>query len=212
VRAPTAARRGQRPRALGAIVVGFVLLVLLALLVRGGPVVFDQPLAEAASALRDWPVVALLDLVVSLPLWSAVVVLVGALMWRAGRRRPSLLVLSSLTAELATAALKAYIDRPRPVGAEVTELLASASFPSGHVVRAVVALGLTFVVLARSRAPLGGPFLVLATVFLVALAIARVASGEHHASDVLGGLLLGAVWLRVILLAEDILCERRRRA
>lgn len=203
--------RGPRTGALGAIALDFVMLMLLALMVRGGPLVFDPPLAQAASALRDSPVVAVLDLVVSLPVWSAVVVLVGALMWRAELRGPSLLILSSLTAELATAALKASVDRPRPAGAEVTDLLASASFPSGHVVRAVVALGLFAVVLARTRPSLSGAFVALATIVLFVLAVARVASGEHYASDVLGGLLLGAVWLRVILLAEDLAWERACR-
>ncbi len=40
-----------------------------------------------------------------------------------------------------------------------------------------------------------------ATVFMLIMGVARVASGEHWPSDVLGGYLLGGLWLTLLLLA-----------
>ena len=170
---------------------------------RAGPLAFDVPLRNAILA-PSAAVVLAVDLLVGLPLWSAIIVLIAALLWRARHGGSALLLASGLSVELLTALAKFVVDRPRPLTTSAGDLLTTASFPSGHVARAVVALGLFALVLGRHRPSLQAPFLALASAFLVALAIARIASGEHWPSDVLGGLLLGAIWLRVIVFAHAV--------
>lgn len=71
------------------------------------------------------------------------------------------------------------------------------AFPSGHVIRSVVAYGLAAFVVRR-LAPSGwwqGWALPVAAVVIVLIAFSRVYLGAHWQSDVLGGLLLGGVGL-----------------
>jgi len=94
-------------------------------------------------------------------------------------------------------------DRARPYEAhsDVHLLIARSpdpSFPSDH---ATVAYAIAFAILARNR-PVGIVALMLAT----ALSIARVASGTHYLSDVIGGAALGGI-VALALLAPPI---RRR--
>jgi undecaprenyl-diphosphatase len=87
-------------------------------------------------------------------------------------------------------------------GPSVTELVSGTgplvnSFPSGHMVRAVIAYGLiAFVVQRLAPWPLARTLAVpIATVLLVLLAFDRLYLDVHWESDVLGGLLLGAIGL-----------------
>lgn len=176
------------------------LLVVLGSEVRGGPLVFDQPLADAIRGLGGTGPVRALNVIAGLPVWTAFVTIVAGVLFLRGYRRGTVLLLAGLSAELATAVVKTLVDRPRPVGAAASDLIASASFPSGHIVRAVVILGLLITVLGRNHRSWRLPLLAASTAFVSALAVARIASGEHWPSDVLGGLLLGAIWLQVLLL------------
>ena len=46
--------------------------------------------------------------------------------------------MAAVGAELSSALIKIVVGRPRPAGANLDELLITASFPSGHVTRAAV--------------------------------------------------------------------------
>lgn len=193
------ARPGSRLRAGLSIAAGIALFAALAMQVRAGPLSLDPPLAEALSGLAGSPLVRALDVVASVAVWSALVLASAALMWRA-HRAAGILMLTALSGEIATAAAKMLVSRPRPSGPGLTEFIATASFPSGHVTRVVVGLGLLTVATGMVVPRWRGPMLAAATLVVAAVSIARIASGEHWPSDVLGGLLLGAIWLRLILL------------
>ena len=91
------------------------------------------------------------------------------------------------------------VDRPRPspelvyVKAEIQH----GSFPSGHVLNLTAGFGfawyLAYTLLPRS--PLRTAILWLTPIYLVVLGIARFYEGQHWPSDVLGGFLLGGLWL-----------------
>jgi undecaprenyl-diphosphatase len=138
----------------------------------------------------------------SAPVWSAVVLLAAGLLWWHGRRwLASWLVATEVTAEIAALALKALVNRPRPVGAVLEDVVATASFPSSHAVRASATLGVLLVALVWREPPWRSwrvPALLVALLYLLVLGAARVASGEHWPSDVLGGYLLGAAWAATV--------------
>jgi membrane-associated phospholipid phosphatase len=91
------------------------------------------------------------------------------------------------------------VNRPRPSSdlIHVSADLPAGSFPSGHVLNLTAGIGfawyLAYTLLPRS--PWRTAVLWLAPIYLVLLGIARVYEGQHWPSDVLGGALLGALWL-----------------
>ena len=123
-------------------------------------------------------------------------VLVTALVWR--RWREPMLVASAVTGEvLLFLAITLLVHRARPPVSHLDPAPPTSSFPSGHTAAAVAMYGsLALLAFERARAALiRGLFLLLAVVIPVAVALARVYRGMHWLSDVLGGALLGGVWL-----------------
>jgi len=98
-----------------------------------------------------------------------------------------------------TPLVKAIVARPRPPIdlVHVEHHLAGSGFPAGHVVNFTALVGflcyLTWVRLAPSwpRSTL----IAILVAMMVLMGIARIHAGEHWPSDVLGGYLLGIVWL-----------------
>jgi membrane-associated phospholipid phosphatase len=110
-----------------------------------------------------------------------------------------------------------HLGPPRTVahidGPSITELVSNAgplanSYPSGHMVRSVVAYGLVaFVVQRLAPWPLARTLAIpIATFVVVLLAFDRLYLDVHWESDVLGGLLLGAI----ALLAGTVWLDRPR--
>jgi membrane-associated phospholipid phosphatase len=129
-------------------------------------------------------------------------------LWRGGFGADALVVLAYPAAVVLEVLYKMAFYHPGPPraiahrdGPSVTDLLTGSSnlnsFPSGHVVRAVVAYGLiAFVVrrLAPSKVvrQLAVPVAVL---LIVVESFDRIYMDVHWESDVIGGLLLGAIAL-----------------
>jgi undecaprenyl-diphosphatase len=89
---------------------------------------------------------------------------------------------------VATALAKRIVSRPRPIGSEEVPWLArvptSSSFPSGHTLAAATAA------VAIPATPTG---FLLAGANVFSVGWSRLRLGAHHRSDVLGGVLLGAI-------------------
>ena len=101
---------------------------------------------------------------------------------------------------IASPLLKLGLQVPRPE--IVTSLPDSFSFPSGHVLRAVVAYGFLAVITARTVPvryrwiPYG-----VAVILSTAVALSRLYLGVHWLSDVLGSVTLGLAWVAALGLA-----------
>ncbi|MFJ4716442.1 phosphatase PAP2 family protein [Streptomyces sp. NPDC088785] len=120
---------------------------------------------------------------------------VVALVWR--RRDPVLaawLAVTCLLGTLLQQALKALVDRPRPVWPDPVDSAHYAAFPSGHAMTATVVCGLLLWLLRRSGT--GGAWwwtaLALSVVSVLGVGLTRLWLGVHWPSDVAGGWLLGA--------------------
>jgi undecaprenyl-diphosphatase len=106
---------------------------------------------------------------------------------------PLLLPAWLLIGESAAVLVKLGVDRLRPPGVVIQDLVTAASFPSGHVTRIAVTVGVAVVIawpaLRRRMAAV-----IAAAASAVVMGIARMAAGEHWPTDVLGALLLsGAI-------------------
>lgn len=109
------------------------------------------------------------------------------------------LVAATLLARSATDGLKALTEEPRPAASlvRVSEVTGSFGFPSGHVVGTTVVFGLTFLLAGRLFRD-GGFVLAARAVcafMVVSVGPARVWSGAHWPTDVLGGYLLALIFL-----------------
>ncbi len=182
--------------------IGWAWFALLAMVLgHGGPLVLDWSVYSAMSSLRNpladrmmAGLASLGDLAVLLPACSL------ALAWLLWRRRWMAAAhwLAALAFGLAlTSMLDSWIDMPAPPGA-----LHGFGFPSFAVTMATIAFGFFAVLVARELPGRNRvwPYLVAGAV-VSAIGFARLYLGAHWLSDVVGGALLGIVWLLVLGLA-----------
>jgi membrane-associated phospholipid phosphatase len=143
-------------------------------------------------------------------LWA---ILLIAVAWLRPRLRIGVLVLLVLLVaeQLVELVLKVAVDHPGPqsIGRSIFQLgstgpQTSNSFPSGHMIRAVVLGGGTAVLAGRRTG------VVVAALYMLGVAATRGYLSEHWVSDVIGGALLGAAALPLIALAAHPAAAARR--
>jgi membrane-associated phospholipid phosphatase len=128
-----------------------------------------------------------------------VALLAAAALWLRRRRADAVLVAVGVTATyLLSSVAKVIVARPRPRVPHPVARAAGASYPSGHALTSLVAVGVLLMVLGPDlrRRP-GRAVLVAGIVIVIVLMVgaSRLLLGVHYLSDVLGGWLLGAAWL-----------------
>jgi membrane-associated phospholipid phosphatase len=108
-------------------------------------------------------------------------------------------VFAAFAVGLLNAAIKIIVHRPRPSQSlvQVAQVLNSYSFPSGHVMFYTCFFGFLFflVYTLLRHSWLRTLLLVFFGALVMLVGISRVYLGEHWASDVLGGYLLGSLAL-----------------
>jgi undecaprenyl-diphosphatase len=202
--------------AAGAIGIGLAAaFVWLGLIVRSGPTPFDTAVVAVVDSVANGWVRSVLDTFsyVGMPIvWDTAVVVIGVVIAFRGRRRDAVgLVGWLLVAEIAAEVAKIVFDRTRPGGVAVSDLITQASYPSGHVARTVVALGLlAFLVTSRPRAR--ALAVAVAVVLSLVMGAARVAAGEHWPTDVMGGFLLSGVILAAAAVTAQVIRSARAAA
>lgn len=99
-------------------------------------------------------------------------------------------------------AIKAIVDRPRPVGS----VLIDPSFPSGHTSYATAVMGMMVLLLMwQRRRALAG----IGIAFIVLMGPSRILVGAHWTGDVVGGYALGLAWLMLVVAAAGGWATRR---
>ena len=117
------------------------------------------------------------------------------------------LVIVSLGSLVMNALLKEMFDRPRPDLWEHRGQYAWASYPSGHAIVCTSVFFTAALMLYRERG-WRWPFIVAAALMVVVL-YSRLYLGVHWPTDVVGGLLLGVLWLAATQYAFAPFCYRR---
>jgi undecaprenyl-diphosphatase len=137
--------------------------------------------------------------------WSAalVVVAIGIVVWwRIGRLEAIMIPVGGLIT-LVNAALKLAINRPRP-SADLVHVLSREQgngFPSGHAFFAILILGLTAYFISINLRNRALRMLVLTGLIALILLVgtSRVYLGVHWPSDIIGGYLIGGVFLAALI-------------
>ncbi len=177
-------------------IAGFVALTFI--VASRIPIVFDDPLLALARTWVAWTV-AWRDLSESanIPL---VVIGLGMVAWLffTKRRREALVVLVLLVAVTAgSEGVKQLVARPRPSGTDPNIPGVVYSFPSGHVLEALSIFGIIAIRCWRNlkHAAVKYAIVLLVTLEVILVAVARVALSAHYPSDVLAGFFGGIVAL-----------------
>lgn len=136
------------------------------------------------------------------PVGPAVWVVFVLLFWLAGRPVESLVLAAAAVIWVPKAILEEIVARPRPPEELLTinSTLSGLSFPSGHITAGVAVFGmLAIIAIVRLQGWRTRSLVFVPVGLILALsALSRVADGAHWPSDVLGGFLLGGVWLLVM--------------
>ncbi len=128
-----------------------------------------------------------------------VLILLPALLWLTGRRRPALFTAAAFwTATALQWGLKLLYGRPRPHLWPTDIHVSGWSFPSGHAT-AASALAMILVLLAW-RTPHRRPALIAGLLYAAVMAGSRVVLGVHYPTDVLAGMLVGVLSVSIVTL------------
>jgi undecaprenyl-diphosphatase len=151
-------------------------------------------------------VVAAVNAFGSAPVITAVT-LGAALAFLAARQRSAaLMVVATLPIHGLNATLKSIAESPRPTSdlVRVTEHADSFGFPSGHVMTTTLLCGvLLYLATTRVRHHVARRAIqAVALALPLAMGIARIATGAHWPSDVLGGYLWGALVVLAVVAAS----------
>jgi len=186
-----------------ALVAAFVALAVAAGVDGSRPLVgIDEPVTRALIDLRSGPldgVVKTVSALGGLTVAAAVLVLLLLLVWHECRALAWTLLAASAARPALEWALKELVDRPRP---DIDRLVPGngPSFPSGHVMAAIAIWGLVppVVALVSGRHRAWWWSVAVSGTVIVSVAFSRVYLGVHWLTDVVGALLLGALYLLAI--------------
>jgi membrane-associated phospholipid phosphatase len=130
---------------------------------------------------------------------AAAVICAALLSWRARSRVPGIVVIGTVSAAaLASTALKAVVDRPRPPLQWQLVLETDPSFPSGHVTGTAALLGITAVCVGMGRNRTVRAWLAGGVVTgVLVIAATRLYLGVHWLTDVSAGAILAAVFVTI---------------
>lgn len=184
--------------------VGFAGFAVLTWLVAARmPLPLDQQLL--AQALR-WQGLAgawrLVSEASNLPLIAIGVALVAWLWWKHRRREAILVIVTLALVTVGSEAVKQLVARPRPPGSDTVVPGVIYSYPSGHELESVTLLGIVALLAWRSSLHVAVRAAIAAAVgvFVLLVAVARVAIDAHYPSDVLAGFLAGIAVLALFAL------------
>lgn len=130
-------------------------------------------------------------------IWLVTIAVISLLIRRQSRLA-AYLIITGVGGLILDPSLKALVGRLRPVVDVPITQAPGNSFPSGHALGSFVAYGaLLLVFLPALRPRWRKPAIGVVAVLVVLIGLTRIALGVHFVSDVLGGWLLGALWLGV---------------
>jgi len=137
---------------------------------------------------------------------------VGWLLWRRLAWVALFVVITAAGSSVLNAGVKMAVNRIRPALTHPVAREQGLSFPSAHAQAAVVGYALLLLVFlpilhgAWRRAAVAW-----AVVLGLAIGFSRVALGVHFVSDVVGGYVLGAAWVAVMMAAFNVMEVERGR-
>lgn len=127
------------------------------------------------------------------------------------RWRASVFVLAAMVGEVSIfSSATIVVDRARPTVTHLDGSPPTSSFPSGHTAAATTMYGLLAIIAVTyaGRTAVRVLAVAVAVVIVVSIGVSRLYRGMHYPTDVLGGVLLGLLWLTATTMV--VMCGRCR--
>lgn len=198
------------------LVMGYIISLLIGLVedvvTSDSIVTMDHFVSQQMGLLSESPVVNFFILMTSLgstPITCLVVLLTSILCWVIGQRY---IIIGLLTATIGSTVFtflsKLLFHRGRPL--DILLLEQTYSFPSGHATVTIALYGfIAYMAIRFSRNFARQVRIVVITIFFsILIGLSRIVLNEHYLSDVLGGYLVGALWLTVGISVTEWLSAR----
>lgn len=185
----------RSPRAAFATAGLATVLALLAAFATDVLLVVDRPISEALRGLGYHRFFRAITLLGSPNTMAIASVVAAGVVWRRCRALAMALPVTVGIGIATDVVVKLLVNRPRPPLPDVGTGL--SSFPSGHVIGAVVGFGLlvpAVYLITGSRAALHRTA-IAGTAITVGVAVSRVALGAHWPSDIIASVVIGAALL-----------------
>ncbi|MEV0295809.1 phosphatase PAP2 family protein [Nocardia sp. NPDC050710] len=137
----------------------------------------------------------------------------AGLVWRGHRGAAVLVAVTGIGATILTVVGKNLVGRSRPPEVDRLAVVNSLSYPSGHSLGSIAVIGIIAVALTPllHRAATRIATVAIAAIFIVAVGLSRVYLGVHWPTDVLGGWLMGALWIIICVAVYGAAQNRRQR-
>ncbi len=124
-----------------------------------------------------------------------VVLLVASLLLYVKNKRYAVgLIVAVAGAKISEILIKIVVERARPLDVGLLQL-DTYSFPSGHATGAMALYGFITFALLVMYPKYRTLTLALGSIVIFSIGMSRIYLGVHYPSDVLGGYLLGALWI-----------------
>jgi membrane-associated phospholipid phosphatase len=99
---------------------------------------------------------------------------------------------------ITTFLIKNIVSRARPPIIDMVYPETDPSFPSGHATSAMALYGfIIYVVWKLDKHSLKNPFIIFLSVLIILVGVSRLYLGVHYFTDVLGGYLVGFIWILI---------------
>ncbi len=165
---------------------------------------------EMRNAPADELMITLTMLGDGIVLMALVIVMVAWLAWHRAYRAAIAAAIAILAGKLFVPLIKQVIQRQRPI--ELYDGAEAFSFPSGHATMSALIFGVLAVLVSHSMGRWGRSLVyAICAILVVSIAYSRVYLGAHWFSDVVAGVLFGAVMALAFAIAIEAIPPRRIR-
>lgn len=170
-----------------------------------GVAVIDHPVARFVAARRTRGLSSFMHAVslIGGPVGIGVIAMCAAIAFCAARRRWAPLCMVAVCVagiSVIDVVFKAAVGRSRPPLAQAVDTATGYAFPSGHAASATAILAVLAYVLTQGvrSAPVRAATWAVAAAVAAVVSASRVYLGVHWVSDVVGGMLVGALWAVIV--------------
>lgn len=163
-------------------------------------ILFDLPVYRFITTIFNYSLSTIMIMKLITTLGSTLVIVSGicsiAILFK-DKKYFKVFLASNLIGVIFNNLLKLLFRRPRPTTTMVLTAESSYSFPSGHSMMSIIFYGLIiyYVVKSVNKKTLRNALVLLLSLIILSVGVSRIYLGVHYATDVVGGFLIGAIYL-----------------